>query len=75
MIEKEIKELDALVKKMEGEQLPLEEALGLFQKGVDLVKKCSKALDEAELKVKEIIETQPGVFKEVEVDASSRKGE
>jgi exodeoxyribonuclease VII small subunit len=75
MIEKEIKELDTLVKKMENEQLPLDEALGLFQKGVDLVKKCTKALDEAELKVKEIVETQPGVFKEVELDSSTRKSE
>jgi len=75
MIEKEIKELDALVKKMEGEQLPLDEALALFQKGVELVKKCTKSLDDAELKVKEIIETQPGVFKEVEIDSSARKSE
>jgi exodeoxyribonuclease VII small subunit len=67
MIEKEIKELDLLVKKMESEQLALDEALALFQQGVDLVRKCTKALDEAELKVKEIIETQPGAFREVEI--------
>lgn len=75
MIEKEIKELDVLVKKMESEQLPLDEALGLFQKGVDLVKKCTKALDEAELKVKEIVESQPGVFKEIDLDNPGRKND
>ncbi len=72
MIENEIKELDLLVKKMETEQVPLDEALALFQKGVELVRKCTKALDEAELKVKEIVESQPGVFQEIDLGPSAK---
>jgi exodeoxyribonuclease VII small subunit len=53
-----------LVKKMESAELPLEEAMKLFQDGIQLVQSCSKALEGAELKVKEILESQ-GSFQEV----------
>lgn len=57
MIEKDIKSLDELVKKMESDELPLEEALDLFKKGIELVKQCSSTLEKAELRVKEILDT------------------
>jgi exodeoxyribonuclease VII small subunit len=64
MIEKDIKSLDELVKKMESEELPLEEALELFKKGIELVKQCSNTLEKAELRVKEILESKDGSFSE-----------
>lgn len=67
MIEKDIKALDELVKKMESDDLPLEEALSTFKQGVELVKKCTETLDKAELKVKEILEEEPGVFDEADL--------
>lgn len=67
MIEKDIKALDELVKKMESDELPLEEALSTFKQGVELVKKCTETLDKAELKVKEILEEEPGIFDEADV--------
>lgn len=64
MIEKDIKALDELVKKMESDELPLEEALETFKKGIELVKKCSETLESAELRVKEILEDESGELSE-----------
>jgi exodeoxyribonuclease VII small subunit len=64
MIEKDIKSLDELVKKMEGEELPLEDALELFKQGIELVKKCTTTLEKAELRVKEILEAKDGTLSE-----------
>ena len=46
-----IAELDKILKKLEGEDLPLEEALTEFERGVALVKDCRLYLDEAKQKV------------------------
>jgi len=64
MLDEDIKKLDELAKKMEQGDLPLEKSLEIFQEGVGLIKKCTKTLEEAELKVKEILETQNGAFQE-----------
>jgi len=44
-------ELEAVVKELEGGDLPLEAALDKFEKGVALSEACRKQLDEAEKKV------------------------
>jgi len=64
MIEQDIKRLDELAKKMEAGDLPLEQALELFNEGVLLVRKCTKTIEEAELKVKQILENSDGSFSE-----------
>jgi exodeoxyribonuclease VII small subunit len=64
MIDENIKRLDELAKKMEAGELPLEQTLEVFNEGIQLIRKCTKALEEAELKVKEIIESQGGQFEE-----------
>ncbi len=46
-----LKELEEIVSKLESEELPLEDSLGLFEKGIKLSKVCSKKLSEAEKKV------------------------
>lgn len=54
--EKSLGELEAIVEKMEGGNLTLEESLEHFEKGVALTRACQKALDEAEQKVKILME-------------------
>ncbi len=66
MIDGDIKRLEELSKQMEQGDLPLEKALELFQEGVALVRSCTLALERAELRVKEILETQNG-FEEKEL--------
>ncbi len=44
-------ELDKILRKLEGDALPLEEALSEFEKGVGLVRDCRTYLEEAKQKV------------------------
>lgn len=46
--------LEQIVRAMERGDVPLEESLKLFQEGTELVRSCSKLLDEAELQVKRV---------------------
>lgn len=49
--EKSLKELEALVKKMEKGDLSLEDSLKHFERGVQLSRACQEALKTAEQKV------------------------
>lgn len=46
-----LEELEKVVKELEGGDLPLERALELFEKGVELSNTCRKQLEEAETRV------------------------
>lgn len=50
--ESQLKELEALVEKMEQGELPLEDSLKAFERGIALARACQKTLGEAEQKVK-----------------------
>jgi exodeoxyribonuclease VII small subunit len=50
-LEKSLEELEALVARLEGGDLPLEQALKEFERGVKLTRQCQTALQEAEQKV------------------------
>ena len=49
--EKSMARLEEIVARMERGDVPLEQALSLFEEGTTLVSRCNKLLDEAELKV------------------------
>ena len=49
-----MKELEALVARMESGELPLEETLKEFERGMELTQTCQTSLREAELKVETI---------------------
>ena len=44
--------LDEIVRAMENGQAMLDESLSLYEEGIQLIQFCSKALDDAEQKVK-----------------------
>jgi exodeoxyribonuclease VII small subunit len=48
-------QLEAIVKEMEGGDLPLERSLELFEKGMKLSETCRKQLEEAETRVELLI--------------------
>ena len=50
-LEKSLEELEALVVRLESGDLPLEQALKEFERGVKLTRQCQAALQEAEQKV------------------------
>ena len=64
--ESNMQRLEQIVRAMERGDVPLEESLKLFREGTDLVSRCGKLLDEAELQVKQIMTAPDG--SPVEVD-------
>ena len=53
--------LEQIVRAMEQGDIALDESLKLFREGTELVEKCGKMLDEAELQVKKIIVDEDGM--------------
>ena len=58
--EQNMQRLEQIVRAMERGDVALEESLKLSQEGTDLVAKCGKLLDEAELQVKMILTAPDG---------------
>jgi exodeoxyribonuclease VII small subunit len=54
--EQALADLEALVARMEKGDLPLEEALAHFERGIELTRRCQSALKDAELKVQMLVE-------------------
>ena len=52
--EKALKELERLVKQLEENDLPLEEALKTFEHGINLSRYCAKCLDDAEKRIQRL---------------------
>ena len=58
-----LEELETIVAKLEGGDLPLEQSLELFERGVQLSRQCQKRLDEAERKVEILVKGEGGEIK------------
>ena len=54
--ESSLKELELIVTKLEDENINLEDSVKSFEAGINLVKECQKQLEDAELKVKELLD-------------------
>ena len=68
-LEKALSELEKLVEEMEQGNLSLEDSLKRFEKGIALTSDCQQALQNAELKVQELIEKNGKLLeKDFEVD-------
>ena len=58
--EENMQRLEQIVRAMERGDVALEESLKLFQEGTELVRSCSKLLDDAQLQVKKIMTAPDG---------------
>lgn len=56
-----LEELEQTVRKLDSGELPLEEALSVFERGVGLVRECQELLDAAERRISELTETSLGI--------------
>jgi exodeoxyribonuclease VII small subunit len=64
-LEKSLTQLEEIVQELEEGNLPLEQALKEFEKGVKLSRDCQTALSAAEQRVKILLE---GELKDLEAD-------
>jgi len=69
--EQAMKELEALVEKMEEGEIKLEEALETFERGVELTRICQQTLQTAEQKVQILLEKNDQASSEVFDPANS----
>lgn len=51
LFEKNLKELESVVKTLESGEVTLDQMLELFERGITLTKQCTNALDSAEQKI------------------------
>ena len=57
--EQALGELESVVEKLEHGELPLEEALRQFERGVELARACQGALKQAEQRVEILLQKTP----------------
>jgi exodeoxyribonuclease VII small subunit len=56
--EKSLQKLEQLVEHLEKGDIPLEDSLECFERGIQLTRACQKALQEAEQKVEILLKNQ-----------------
>ena len=61
-IEETLEGLEKITAALEREDIPLDEAIALFEQGLDLAASAKRTLDEARLKVEQVVEKARGVF-------------
>ena len=58
--EKAFQQLEQIVQRLEGEELPLDESLRLFEEGIGLSRFCHQRLEEVEKKIELILADAKG---------------
>ena len=58
--EKAFQQLETIVKRLEAEELPLDESLQLFEEGIRLSRFCNQKLEEVEKKIELILADAKG---------------
>jgi exodeoxyribonuclease VII small subunit len=68
-----MRDLEEIVERLEHGDLPLEESLAAFERGITLTRSCQSALKEAEQKV-EILLKKAGALAVADFDPDETKG-
>ncbi|MBF0158055.1 MAG: exodeoxyribonuclease VII small subunit [Magnetococcales bacterium] len=55
--ERSLARLESIVQQLERGDLPLEQSLGTFEEGIQLVQQCQQRLDEAEQRIETLVVT------------------
>lgn len=63
--EEAFKQLEETVHRLETGDLTLEESIALFERGQALARHCSAALDQAELRVNQLVSTEGGDYRQI----------
>lgn len=67
--EENLKELEEIVKKLEGGDVNLDEMLELFEQGIARTKECNSQLKNAEQKINILLKNSDGQIQEKPFDA------
>ena len=54
--ESSLKALESIVERLEDENINLDDSVKSFEEGINIVKECQKQLQEAELKIKTLLD-------------------
>jgi exodeoxyribonuclease VII small subunit len=65
--EQSLDRLESIVRDLEGTELPLEEALRLFEEGIGHLRTAGVALSRAEARVQQLVEAANGALAVVEL--------
>lgn len=66
---KDILALEEITDKLENEELDLEKAIELYEKGVEISKRCMKTLQNAELKITKLKSQLNGETEEIDLSS------
>lgn len=73
--EESLKQLEAIIAKLEKGDLPLEKSVQLFEEGIRLSDACKKDLETAEAKVQVLLKQKDGSMKSGPFPATGNGGE
>ncbi len=73
--EESLKQLEAIINKLERGELPLEESVRLFEEGIKLSDACKADLETAEGKVQMLLKQKDGSMKPGPFPATNESGE
>lgn len=73
--ERSLGRLEEVVRRLESPNLPLDEAMQLFEEGVQLSRECQKQLAEAEARVEILLKKADGKLAAEPFEAESEKEE
>ena len=65
---RQLERLEEIVRRLEGQDLDLDEALKLFEEGVERLREARERLTAAEAKVKQVLADQAGKLRVEEFD-------
>ena len=66
--EASLKKLEEIVKRLEDEEATLEESLKLFAEGKQLARRCETELQQAEERIRQLIEDEEGKIEETPLE-------
>ena len=72
--ETSLAELESIVDRLEGGDLPLEESLELFEKGIKLSRECRTRLTNAERRIEVLMKDADGELVASEIDPELLRG-
>ena len=61
-VEEQLRRLEEIVHRLEGESISLDESIALFEEGVDLAVRVRRRLEATEDRIKQIVERSEGLF-------------